>query len=98
MFIVAFLISLIFIVLLIALPFIFKSIFKTQNYMGLSIGLCASALTVATITGIAIVGSLIISLCLGLSIDNYKSNSSTAFSFAIGILIAIFVMIILIYM
>ena len=92
-----FFIALIFIILLAALPFIFKCIFKTQNYMGLSIGLCASALTVASITGVAIVGSVIIGLCLGFSIDNYKSNNSKGIALAIGALLAIFVMIILIY-
>ena len=59
MFIEVILIALIFIALLIALPFIFKSIFKTQNYMGYSIGLCASALTIGTIIGIIIILSII---------------------------------------
>ena len=55
MLIEAFLISLIFIALLIALPFIFKSIFKTKDYMGFTNGLCASALTFAAIIGVAII-------------------------------------------
>ena len=50
------LIALILIALLIALPFIFKSIFKTKNYMGFTNGLCASALTIAAIIGVAIIG------------------------------------------
>ena len=75
MFIEVILIALIFIALLIALPFIFKSIFKTQNYMGYSIGLCASALTIGTIIGIIIIVSIIMYFIFGRSIrDISKIN------------------------
>lgn len=51
-----FLIALIFIILLVALPFIFKLIFKTKNFMGYSIGVICSVLTSVTTFIIIVVG------------------------------------------
>jgi len=44
-----FLIALIFIILLAVLPFIFKSLFKIQNFMGFTKGLCTSILTIFSV-------------------------------------------------
>ena len=51
-----FLIALIFIILLATLPFIFKLIFKTRNYMGYGIGICSSIFTIVTIFGVFVIG------------------------------------------
>ena len=81
-----FLIALIFIILLAALPFIFKLIFKTKNYMGYSIGLCSSIFTLVTIFGTLVVGYLIFLIFF----DRNNGLSST-----IGALIFIFIFIII---
>jgi len=92
MFVGIFLISLVFIGLLIALPFIFKSIFKTQNYMGYSIGLCASALTVAALIGVAFIGYIFFLAVLGIS---FSLNSLV--TLAIGAILLYLAFILLIY-
>ena len=91
MLIVEFLLSLIFLALLIALPFIFKSIFKTQNYMGYSIGLFASALTIAALIGVVLIGYILLFLVAGIS---FSLNSGIVFSAGIIIVISVFILVI----
>jgi hypothetical protein len=91
MLIVEFLLSLIFLALLIALPFIFKSIFKTQNYMGYSIGLFASALTIAALIGVVLIGYILLFLVVGIS---FSLNSGIVFSAGIIIVISVFILVI----
>ena len=81
------LIALLFIALLIALPFIFKCIFKTQKYMGYSIGFCSSALTIAAIIGIITIALFLFDLCFG---NSFKLNISVGNALEIGRLIFIF--------
>jgi hypothetical protein len=94
MFIEVILIALLFIVLLIALPFIFKCIFKTQKYMGYSIGFCSSALTIAAIIGIITIALFLFDLCFG---NSFKLNISVGNALEIGRLIFIFFSILVIY-
>ena len=93
MLVVPFLLSLIFLVLLIALPFIFKSIFKTQNYMGYSIGLLSSAFTIAALIVVSIIGYIFLNIVLGIS---FNLNSGIVLS--IGVIITALVFISLIYL
>ena len=51
-----FIIALIIIILLSALPYIFKRIFKTRNFMGYDIGLCSSFFTLVAIFGVFVFG------------------------------------------
>ena len=94
MFIEVILIALLFIALLIALPFIFKCIFKTQKYMGYSIGFCSSALTIAAIIGIITIALFLFDLCFG---NSFKLNISVGNALEIGRLIFIFFSILVIY-
>ena len=89
MYIVEFLIALIIIVLLIALPFIFKSKFKTRNYMGYSMGVCCSIIAAVIISLIFIIG---IGFChlLIREPDDHKKESNT-FSLGVEIFVRIFV-------
>lgn len=54
--------SVIFIILLIASPFTFKAIFKINSFAGFTIGMCASFVTAAIITVTTIVGLIIIAI------------------------------------
>ena len=94
MFIEVILVALLFIALLIALPFIFKCIFKTQKYMGYSIGFCSSALTIAAIIGIITIALFLFDLCFG---NSFKLNISVGNALEIGRLIFIFFSILVIY-
>jgi len=60
-----FLTALIFIILLAALPLIFKFIFKTKNFMGYGIGLCCSIFTLVTIFGVLVVGFVLFFMFFG---------------------------------
>ena len=91
MFIEVILIALLFIALLIALPFIFKSIFKTQKYMGYSIGFCSSALTIAALIGVVLIGYILLFLVVGIS---FSLNSGIVFSAGIIIVISVFILVI----
>ena len=51
-----FIIALIIIILLASLPYIFKRIFKTRNFMGYDIGLCSSFFTLVAIFGVFVFG------------------------------------------
>ena len=51
-----FIIALIIIILLAALPYIFNRIFKTRNFMGYDIGLCSSFFTLVAIFGVFVFG------------------------------------------
>ena len=93
MFIGAFLISLIFIVLLIALPFIFKSIFKTRKFMGYNMGVCFSVLAAVTIFMILIVGIAFWALLFRGRVD----SDLGILAMKIGALIYILIFILLIY-
>jgi len=89
MYIVGFLIAIIIISLLIALPFIFKSIFKTRNYLGYSMGTLYSALSAFTSFLILLFG---VTLCYKLirgNNDHFKD--SFYFSFAVLIFAPIFI-------
>jgi len=79
-----FLIALIFIILLATLPFLFKLIFKTKNYMGYSIGICSSIFTIVTIFGVFVIG-------LFFFIAFFNRASDKAFTIGAIILIIIFV-------
>ena len=74
--------ALIIIVLLVALPFIFKSIFKTRNFMGYSIGVCCSVLVIATLIIIFLFG-LVICEEISKRPDEHKMENRDFFLYAI---------------
>ena len=83
-----FLIALIFIILLVALPFIFKFIFKTKKFLGYSMGVCCSILTIVAIFTIFIVG-------FAFSLVLFRPSNSKAYE--MGLLLYIFIFLFLIY-
>jgi len=85
-----FLIALIFIILLVALPFIFKLIFKTKNFMGFSIGVICSILTFATLFIIITVGIAFANLILK---RNYIGGIIFIYIIVISVYIDIFLFI-----
>ena len=89
MYIVEFLIVLIIISLLVALPFIFKSKFKTRNYMGYSMGVCCSIIAAVIISLIFIIGIGFWHLFIR-EPDDHKKESNT-FSLGVEIFVRIFV-------
>jgi hypothetical protein len=85
-----FLIALIFIILLVALPFIFKLIFKTKKFLGYGMGVCCSIITIVAIIMIIIVG-----IFFFLVLFNRHYNTK---DYEIVVLIYIFFFLFLIYM
>ena len=87
--------GIIFIILLIVSPYIFKAIFKIETFLGLTTGLCCAIVTAFIIIAAAIITLVIVSLNIADSATR-GSEEDILKSVGIGVLLIVFVILVVI--
>lgn len=85
--------GIIFIILLIVSPYIFKALFKIETFLGLTTGLCCAIITALIITAAVIIASIIVAVNIT---DSATSGSQEELlkSVGFGLLLLIFVILV----
>ena len=87
----AFVVSLIFIILLIVNPCILKPIFKIESFLGYTMGLCCSFITALIITVCVVIAIILVTLNIEKSVP--MGDDAMLESLGIGVLLIVFVVV-----